>query len=108
MAKRKRPQRPAKVSDVLSEMKPRLAKRRVRFSVHALQQMKRRHVIQAEVFQALENGYHETSKDEFVKNWRYAIRGRTIDKKRLRVCIAFVPDQFDVVTVIDLDLREDS
>ncbi len=60
-----------------------------------------------EVRQVVDSGYHERSKDEFKVEWQawnYAIRGRTIDRRELRVAVSF--DEEDVlliITAIDLN-----
>ena len=43
-----------------------------------------------EIRQVVDSGYHEKSKDEFKvewKAWNYALRGRTIDRRELRVAV---------------------
>ena len=40
--------------------------------------------------------------DEVYADWNYAIRGDTIDERRLRAVVTF-PDDMLLVTVIDLD-----
>ena len=54
----------------------------------------------------MESGYHEKSKDEFKVEWQawnYAIRGRTIDRRELRVAVSFDDeDSLLIITAIDL------
>jgi len=56
------------------------------------------------------SGWHEKAKDRFRAEhsaWSYAIRGKTVDKRALRVVISFEPDEDGelllLVTAVDLD-----
>ena len=54
----------------------------------------------------LRNGWHERRKDEFQPEygaWNYAIRGKTIDGRNLRIVVSFERGKLLVVTAIDLD-----
>ena len=58
-----------------------------------------------EVKQVLRAGHHEKRKDEFKEDhqaWSYSIRGKTIDKKELRVAVTFDKNNMLIITVIDL------
>lgn len=55
--------------------------------------------------QVLMNGHHEKRKDKFrdeFSNWAYAIKGKTIDNRKLRVIVSFDSDGMMIITVIDL------
>lgn len=74
-------------------------------SHHAKSRMAEREVDLPDVIYALRHGWHERRKDNFDEvyaDWNYAIRGDTIDARRLRVVVTF-PDDMLLVTVIDLD-----
>jgi hypothetical protein len=76
------------------------------FSRHALQRLQQRQVTVPEVRHVLLNGFHEARKDEWREaegTWIYAIRGKTLDERELRVCVSFLPGNVLIVTVIDLD-----
>lgn len=56
------------------------------------------------------SGWHEKAKDRYQAEhsaWSYAVRGKTVDKRALRVVISFVPDEDGelllLVTAVDLD-----
>ena len=54
----------------------------------------------------LKNGYHERIKDSYDeqhKEWNYAVRGKTLEKKILRVVVSFDPRGLLIITAIDLD-----
>jgi hypothetical protein len=75
------------------------------FSRHALERLQQRQVTVPEVRHVLLNGFHESRKDEWRDRegaWNYAIRGKTVDERELRVCVTFLPGNLLVVTVIDL------
>lgn len=76
-----------------------------RFTEHALSQMKVRKVISKEVTYILKNGYYESSKDSYDeknKNWKYAVRGNTIDGRDIRVIVVMRSNMM-IITVIDKD-----
>ena len=71
---------------------------------HALKRLDERKVSQPEVEQVLMSGHHEKAKDQFdehYQSWKYAIRGKTVDSRELRVVVTFEATML-VVTVIDL------
>ena len=61
-----------------------------------------------EIRQVIEGGWHEKAKDEYKAEWsawNYAIRGKTVDGRSLRVAVSFDTDgHLLVITAIDLDL----
>ena len=53
----------------------------------------------------LETGHHEERKDVFKPEygaWSYAVRGKTVDDRELRVVISFEGDVLLLITAIDL------
>ena len=71
---------------------------------HALKRLDERKVSRPEVEQILMSGHHEKAKDQFdavFQSWKYALRGRTAEKRELRVVVAFDSGLL-VLTVIDL------
>jgi hypothetical protein len=79
------------------------------YSSHANERMAQRNIIKPEVEYILSNGHHEARKDKFNKefeSWDYAIKGKTIDGRNLRIIIAIISPNVLVVTAIDLDLKE--
>lgn len=62
-------------------------------------------ITRSEVLQILNGGYHEKAKDLFdeaFKAWNYAVRGKTKDRRELRIIVSFEPNGMLVVTAIDL------
>jgi hypothetical protein len=74
---------------------------------HALVRKVQRTITLPELLYVLKNGYHEKKKDEFKEEhsaWNYAIRGLTVDKRKLRICVSFDERGMLIITAIDLDL----
>jgi len=71
--------------------------------------MREREIIKPEVEYVLQNGFHEAKIDQFSNEfaeWDYAIRGKTVDGRSLRIVVAVVRPNVLIVTAIDLD-KED-
>jgi Domain of unknown function (DUF4258) len=78
----------------------------VLYSKHANERMLQRGIIKPEVEYVLMNGRHEVKKDQFNKlysTWDYAIKGKTVDGRNLRIIVTLVEPNVLVVTTIDLD-----
>jgi hypothetical protein len=76
------------------------------YTGHAQQRLQEREVTRQEVKQVLKNGFHEKKKDTFdeiYNEWNYAIKGKTLDKKNLRIVLSFDKKNMLIITVIDLD-----
>jgi len=97
--------RDSKLKDILKITKECLESGKYIYVGHAQQRLQEREVTRLEVKQVLKNGYHEKRKDEFKEDhqtWNYSIRGKTIDKKELRVAVTFDKNNMLIITVIDL------
>lgn len=73
---------------------------------HAKIRLQEREVTIPEMEYVLLHGRHEKRKDEYKeehKSWNYAIRGKTISGRELRVCVALdKTTHLLIVTAIDL------
>lgn len=98
--------RPKKHKDVLGRVRERLAEGRYRDTRHAAERREERGISLPEIRQVVGGGWHEPSKDEFKEEWQawnYAIRGRTVDGRELRVAVSFDGEDYLLfVTAIDL------
>lgn len=98
--------RPDKHKDVLSRTRERLAGGHYRDTRHAAERKDERSISLPEVRQVIESGWHEKSKDEFKTEWQawnYAIRGKTVDGRALRIAVSFdEEDWLLIITAIDL------
>jgi len=75
---------------------------------HATERRKQLQITRPEVVYVLRHGRHEKRKDEFKEEhgaWTYAIRGKTVDGRNLRVCVS-LDNGADmlIITAIDLDI----
>ncbi len=98
-------QRPPQIENLLEVVREHVEKGSFRFSEHAIIRKKERAISPQDAVYVLKNGYHEkrkTSFDEINKAWKYAIRGKTIDKENIRVIVAVV-EEVIIITVIKLD-----
>ena len=102
--------KPSKVEDLMEEVSNHVNNGTYVYSHHALERQGQRNVIDPEVEHVLLTGWWDKQNDrrsaEHGDEWTYAIRGRTIDQRRLKIIVAFdeeEPPWLVVVTVIDLD-----
>jgi hypothetical protein len=110
MKKKKQTIKTAKEADLLEKIRVALSSGKYQKTEHAKQRAAERGIIIADYEYVLKTGNHESKKDKFdemYNTWNYAIRGKTIDKRELRVVITFDEDGMLLITVIDLDLEGD-
>lgn len=72
---------------------------------HSLDRQAERAISRLEVLYVLRHGYHEKRKDRYEKGftaWNYAVRGKTLDRKELRVIVSFDKDRLLIITAIAL------
>ena len=72
---------------------------------HVVSRQAVRNINRMEVLYILKNGRHEKRKDQYqerYKAWNYAIRGRTLDKRELRVVVSFDENNMLIITAIEL------
>ena len=105
---RKESKRPSKVQDVLTLVRSHVEHGTYRDTRHAAQRKQERDITLLEILHVLRRGHHEKRKDEFKPqygDWNYAIRGKTVDQRELRVVVTFVAPGMLVITAIDLNLK---
>ena len=101
--------RPSKLKDILAVVRAAVESGQLVYSDHANSRMSVREIIKPEIEHVLKSGFHEAIKDQFssaFEAWDYAIRGKTVDGRALRIVVAMVQPRVLVVTAIDLD-KED-
>ncbi len=72
---------------------------------HATDRQAERSISRTEILYVLKNGRHEKSKDQYQERyqaWNYAIRGRTIDKRDVRIIVSFDENNMLIITAIEL------
>lgn len=106
MVKRKQ-LRPAKEANLLEKIRLALASGDYLDTVQASERQAERRISAQEYEYVLKYGWHEARKDQFdrgYQTWNYAIRGRTLDQRELRVIVSFTSDGMLIITVIDLEV----
>lgn len=106
MAKKKQSSRSAKDPDLLRKIREAVESGNYLESKHALERAIERNIIAPEYEYVLKTGNHESNKDEFdqiYNTWNYAIRGKTINGRELRIIVTFDEDDLLLITVIDLE-----
>lgn len=74
---------------------------------HAIDRQNERQIARPEILYVLKNGYHEKRKDKFdeaYKSWNYSVRGKTVDRRELRVIVSFDESGMLIITAIDLEM----
>ena len=96
---------PPKIESLLSVVRRCLDQGRYLDTRHAFQRQAQRDITRAEVIHVLRNGFHEKRKDRYEErfcSWSYAVRGKTPDKRELRVIVSFEEKTLLIITAIDL------
>ena len=100
--------RPGKDPDVLGHARKCLASGDYLDTRHGAERKQERKITLLEIQEVILSGWHEKRKDEYkveYQAWNYALRGRTIDKRSLRIVIAFDQESgMLLITAIDLDV----
>ena len=98
--------RPTKHPDVLKLVKECIENGRYLDTRHATDRQSERSINRLEVIYVLKNGHHEKRKDKFEDRfnvWNYAIRGKTLDKRDLRIVVSFDENvQLLIITAIEI------
>ena len=97
---------PPKIKDPLSAIQAYEKRGLYNFVHYARKRLEEREVTVSEVVQVIQRGFHEARKDEFKPefgDWNYAIRGKTLDGRKMRLAIAIKLDGFLIITAIDLE-----
>jgi hypothetical protein len=94
-----------KILNLLVEIRMCLDEGRFLDTRHAHGRQDERQITRPEILFVLKNGYHEKKKDkfdEFYKAWNYAVRGKTLDRRELRIIVSFDEAGMLIITAIDL------
>jgi hypothetical protein len=97
------PKRPAQLEEVFPLIRDCIEKGMYRQSRHALGRADERHIVLSDVLYVLKSGYHEkqkTSFDDTFQTWKYAIRGKTLDRLDIRIIVAFDDEGMMIITVM--------
>ena len=102
--------RPPKIDNLINEVCSKLDSGNYRYVGHANERLQERSVSRPEVKHVLKHGHHEKRKDEFKEEfwqWNYSVRGKTVDKRSLRIAVTFDKTNMLIITVIDLGDRNE-
>jgi hypothetical protein len=97
--------RPAKLEGVLLLIRKNAEEGNYTSTLHSGERQGERKITILEALSILRNGYREESKDEFKTEysaWNYAMRGKTIDARELRVVVSFDAEGMLIITAIEL------
>ena len=75
---------------------------------HAKVRQVERNISVVDIVFVLKNGDRDPERDEFkedFQSWNYAIKGRTLDNRTLRIAVAFDENEMLIITVIPLGKR---
>lgn len=100
--------RPPKVTELIETIRTCLDAGRYLDSRHVSDRQSERKISRPEMLFVLKTGFHEKRKDHYEERfraWNYAIRGKTADKRELRVIVSFEEKTLVMITAIDLKER---
>ena len=98
--------RPPKIRNLLETIRKCLYDGRYLDTRHAFQRQGERNITRPEIVAMLRSGFHEARKDQFDEvhgAWNYAIRGKTMDARTLRVIVSFDENNMLIITAIHLE-----
>jgi hypothetical protein len=75
-------------------------------SRHAHLRQSERNISRPELLYVLRTGFHEKKRDRFdevYQAWNYAVRGKTVDKRDLRVIVTFDESGMLIITAIEIE-----
>ncbi|MBS0654331.1 MAG: DUF4258 domain-containing protein [Verrucomicrobia bacterium] len=94
---------------LLETIRQLIALNRYRTSSHFQEREKQRSIFLWEALHVLQHGAHEEVRDEWdhkYQVWKYAIKGRTVDARELRVVVSvLVTEGLLLITVYDLNSK---
>ncbi|MBI1861890.1 MAG: DUF4258 domain-containing protein [Deltaproteobacteria bacterium] len=98
------------MSNLLETIRKSLDEGRFLDTRHAFQRQTERNITRPEIQYVLRTGFHEKNKDQYdepFKAWNYAIRGKTVDKRGLRIIVSFDVNNMLIITAIVLEPKGD-
>lgn len=102
------PKRPPKLDRLSDAIRECLNTGHYRDTRHSRERRLEREVTLPEIVFVLRTGRNEKSRDrwdEFHQSWNYAIRGRTVDWRELRVIVSFDDHNMLIITAIEIAVR---
>jgi hypothetical protein len=94
-----------KVENLLEAVRKALESGNYLDTTHAAERQGQRKITRPEMLYVLRHGHHEARKDkceELYNEWNYAIRGRTVDRRELRIIVSFDDAGMLIITAMDV------
>jgi ribosomal silencing factor RsfS len=98
-----------KISNVIDKIRQKARSGEFIILPHAMQRKKERDITVVDIIHVLIHGEHEESKDQYqikYRTWNYAVRGKTLDNRDLRIAVSFDENQLLIITVFRLGRRK--
>ncbi|MGE0174658.1 MAG: DUF4258 domain-containing protein [Oligoflexales bacterium] len=99
---------PGKIPNILTLIRERASTGDFVVLPHAATRRQQRNISIPDITFILIHGEREPNKDEYkhdFQSWNYAIKGKTVDSKAVRIAVTFDEDEMLIVTVIPLGKR---
>jgi hypothetical protein len=100
--------RPKKQPNLLAQVHVCILEGCFKDTSHAIVRKRERKISLPDILYVLKTGFHEKQKDSYqdkFKAWNYAIRGKTIDDREIRVIVSFDLNGMLIITAILLTSR---
>lgn len=97
--------RPPKAEKVLETAREHVLADRYLDTRHATDRKNQRTILRSEIREILLGGFHEKARDRYDElhmGWSYSVRGRTADRREIRVVFAFDAVGVLFITAIEL------
>lgn len=94
-----------KLHDLMSVIQACIDEGRYLDTRHVLERQEQRVITRPELLQVLRKGYHEKRKDKFdelYSSWNYSVRGKTVDRRDIRVIVSFDENEMLIITAIEI------
>jgi hypothetical protein len=98
--------RPGKHPDLISEIRACVDESRYFDTRHAAERQSQRQITRPGILFVLKYGHHEKAEDKFdeaFKALNYSVRGRTVDRRELRIIVSFDQSGMLIITAIELE-----
>lgn len=96
---------PPKIENLLEIVRNCLDRGKYLDTRHVTERRLERSITRMEILYVLRSGFCEKKKDKFdeaYNSWNYAIRGKTMDKRELRIIVSFDKNNMLIITAMDL------
>ena len=98
--------RPPKIENLMGVVATYVESGRYLDTRHAVERQAERKLTRPELLYVLKNGHHEKRKDHFdehYREWSYSVRGKTVDRRDVRVIVSFDPSGMLIITAIVIE-----